>query len=162
MRLWQSRGRSSSRQLLPDVGATLCSRVDIYCDFQGWVPQPRDYDRFVTRSRRNTAHIAIHHDGRRFTGFTFGHDAMVARLYDKTVEIRHSGKEWMRAVWAESLDPSKPVWRLEFQLRRELLAQCSLQQPQDGLGKRQDLWTYATRWLSLRSQRVCVGSSACT
>jgi hypothetical protein len=42
---------------------------------------------------------------------------------------------------------------MEFQLRREVLTQCSLQKPEDAVQKRQDLWTYATRWLSLRSQK---------
>ena len=137
--------------LLPDIGDVLCSRVDIYTDFQGWVPRPHDYDRFVTRSRRNTSHLAIHHDGRQFTGFTFGRDAIVARLYDKGAEIAHSGKDWMRTVWGDRLDQLRPVWRLEFQLRREVLAECSLQEPEVVVQKRQDLWTYATQWLSLRS-----------
>ena len=139
--------------LLSEVNETLCSRVDIYADFQGWVPRPRDYDRFVTRSRRNTWHITVHHDGRRFTGFTFGRGAIVARLYDKSAEIAHSGKDWMRVVWGDRGDPSKPVWRLEFQLRREVLAECALSEPDEVLGQRQDLWTYATRWLSRRSPR---------
>jgi hypothetical protein len=141
---------------LPELTGTLCSRVDIYADFQGWAPRPHDHERFVTRSRRNTSHIAVHHDGRRFTGFTFGRDAIVARLYDKTAEIAHSGKDWIRSVWGDQVDPLRPVWRLEFQLRRELLAECSLREPEDALRRRQDLWTYATRWLSLRSHKTGV------
>jgi hypothetical protein len=117
--------------LLSEVAEALCSRVDVYADFQGWVPRPHDYERFVTRSRRNTSHVAIHYAGRHFTGFTFGRDAMVARLYDKSAEIAHSGKDWMRTIWGDRLDPLRPVWRLEFQLRREVLAQCSLQDPDD-------------------------------
>lgn len=127
--------------------------MDIYADFQGWVPRPHDYGRFVTRSRRNTSHIAIHHNGRHFTGFTFGRNAMVARLYDKSAEIAHSGKDWMRTVWCDRLDPLRPVWRMEFKLRREVLAQCSLSDPEAVVENRQDLWAYATRWLSLRSPR---------
>ena len=138
---------------LPALTGALCSRADIYADFQGWAPRPHDYERFVTRSRRNISHIAVHHDGRRFTGFTFGRDAIVAGLYDKSAEIAHSGKDWMRCVWGDQLDPLRPVWRLEFQLRREALAECSLREPEDVLKKRQDLWTYAMRWLSLRSHR---------
>jgi hypothetical protein len=140
--------------LLDQVDDTICSRVDIYIDFQGWVPRSDDYDRFITRSRRNTSHIAVHHDGRRFTGFTFGRDAMVARLYDKGLEITHSGKGWMREVWADKLDPSAPVWRLEFQLRRQVLAECSLIEPQDVVAQRQSLWAYAMQWLSLREPIV--------
>jgi hypothetical protein len=139
--------------LLSKVNEALCSRVDIYADFQGWVPRPHDYERFVTRSRRNTWHIAIHHDGRQFTGFTFGRDAIVARLYDKSAEIAHSGKDWMCAVWGDRLDPSIPVWRIDFQLRREVLADCRLSEPEEVLRKRQALRTYATKWLSLRSPR---------
>lgn len=139
--------------LQAEVAGALCSRMDIYVDFQGWVPRPHDYGRFVTRSRRNTSHVAIHHDGRQFTGFTFGRDAIVARLYDKSAQMAQSGKDWMRTVWGDRLDSSRPVWRMEFQLRREVLAQCSLQEPEDVLQKRQDLWTYATSWLSLRSPR---------
>lgn len=135
---------------LPETHQTICSRVDIYADFQGWVPRPEDYDDFITRSRRNTSHITVHHDGRRFTGFTFGRDAMVARIYDKGLEIAHSGKDWMREVWGDRLDPSAPVWRLEFQLRRQLLAECSLTTPEDVLSQRESLWAYAMRWLSLR------------
>jgi hypothetical protein len=139
-----------AQRLLGQVDEVVCSRVDIYADFQGWVPRPEDYDRFVTRSRRNTSHIAVHHDGRRFTGFTFGRDAMVARLYDKSLEIAHSGKGWMREIWADRRDPSAPVWRLEFQLRRQVLAESSLREPQDVTAKWQNLWGYAMKWLSLR------------
>ena len=142
--------RSFVGALLDQVHETVCSRVDIYADFQGWVPVPDDYHRFVTRSRRNTSHIAVHHDGRRFTGFTFGRDAMVARLYDKSLEIAHSGKRWMREVWAAGGDASAPVWRLEFQLRREVLAEWSLTSPEDVLTLWPNLWAYAMQWLSLR------------
>jgi hypothetical protein len=136
--------------LMAQADETICSRVDIYADFQGWVPGSEAYHDFITRSRRNTSHIAVHHDGRRFTGFTFGRDAMVARLYDKSLEIAHSGKRWMHEVWGAGLDLSAPVWRLEFQLRREVLAECSLTSPDEVLAHRPNLWAYAMQWLSLR------------
>jgi hypothetical protein len=75
---------------------------------------------------------------------------MVARLYDKSLEITHSGKDWMRDVWGDLRDPSEPVWRLEFQLRRQVLAECSLSKPEDVLEQRQRVWAYAMQWLSLR------------
>ncbi len=136
--------------LLGQIDDTACSRVDVYADFQGWVPRLEDYDCFITRSRRNTCHISVHHEGRRFTGFTFGRDVIVARLYDKGLEIGHSGKGWMQEIWGHRLDPSAPVWRLEFQLRRAVLAECSLTTPEEVLARGQSLWAYAMRWLSLR------------
>lgn len=136
--------------LLAEMDEVRCSRVDIYADFQGWVPRSDDHQHFVGRSRKNTWHTAVHHDGRSFTGFTFGRDAMVARLYDKSLEITRSGKDWMREVWGDRLDPSQPVWRLEFQLRRQVLKECLLDDAEQVIGRRQHLWAYATRWLSLR------------
>jgi hypothetical protein len=136
--------------LVGEADRMVCSRVDVYADFQGWMPRSEDYDCFITRSKRNMCHSTVHYDGRHFTGFTFGRDAMVARLYDKTLEITHSGKGWMREVWAERLDPSAPVWRLEFQLRRQILAECSLSNPEDVIALRHRLWAYAMQWLSLR------------
>jgi hypothetical protein len=139
--------------LLAKPDQAVCSRVDVYTDFQGWVPRSEDYDCFITRSRRNTCHSAVQYDGRRFTGFTFGRDAMVARLYYKSLEIAHSGKHWMRDFWGKGHDLAAPVWRLEFQLRREARAECSLITPEDVLAQRQGLWAYAMQWLSLRDPR---------
>jgi len=136
--------------LLDQTQETVCSRADVYADFQGWVPRSEDYDCFITGSRRNTCHSTVHYDGRHFTGFTFGRDAMVARLYDKSLEIAHSGKDWMHEVWGDLLDRPAPVWRLEFQLRRQVLAECSLTKPEEVLDQRQSLWAYAMQWLSLR------------
>jgi hypothetical protein len=56
----------------------------------------------------------------------------------------------MREVWGDRLDPSQPVWRLEFQLRRQVLKECSLDDPERVVNRRKQLWTYAMRWLSLR------------
>lgn len=62
-------------------------------------------------------------DRRQFTGFSFGRGKVSARLYDKTKEITISRKGWFRKVWSKATgyDESAPVWRLEFQLRREAL-----------------------------------------
>jgi hypothetical protein len=140
--------------VLAAIHEVRCSRVDVYADFQGWVPRSDDYQRFVVRSRKNTWHTAVHHDGRSFTGFTFGRDAMVARLYDKSLQVRRSGKDWMRDVWGHALDPGVPVWRLEFQLRRQVLKECAIDSPEQAIDRRQQLWRYSTQWLSLREPRL--------
>jgi hypothetical protein len=67
-----------------------------YADFQGWLPVEGDYRRFVTRGRNSTAYVdplQTHFDGSRFTGVRIGKQAMVARLYDKTFEIKSTSKE---------------------------------------------------------------------
>lgn len=131
-----------------------CSRIDLYCDFQGWVPRPDHFADFVSRARRTTTHLRAadgHFTGRAFTGFQFGRDQVVARLYDKSREAAESGKSaWLPAVWGERLDRDEPVWRLEFQFRRKGIASFNLHGAREALACRQDLWREGVRWLSLR------------
>ena len=86
------------------------SRVDLYADFQGWIPNEQDFRRVVTRARRSAQHfdsVRAYFDGPRFTGYQFGRDQLVARLYDKGREAAESGNEaWMREVWGPRLDPT--------------------------------------------------------
>ena len=49
--------------------------------------------------------------------------ALVARLYDKTAEIRKHGVSWLPDLWGEDFTPGSTVWRLEFQFRREALTE---------------------------------------
>lgn len=69
------------------------------------------------------ARASTYGDRRVFTGFSFGRGMISARLYDKTRELSVSRKGWFREVWRRSgtFAEEAPVWRLEFQLRREAL-----------------------------------------
>lgn len=137
------------------LGPAQASRLDLYVDFQGWIPNELDFRRFVTRARRSVEHfeaVQAYFDGQRFTGYQFGRDQLVARLYDKGREAVASGKAaWMREVWGPRLDPAVPVWRLEFQLRREAIAAFNVRTADEAISCRQDFWRYCTgEWLSLR------------
>ena len=123
------------------------SRADLCVDFQGWIPRQEDLDRFICRAR----YRQLHFDVTTCTGLTFGKGTIVARLYDKTREIVHSEKEWMRAAWESGeYDETAPVWRLEFQLRRQSLRELGISSAPDLLEKIADLWNYATeKWLRL-------------
>ena len=138
------------------------TRVDLAVDFQGWVPKPSDLARVVARAASDDSHRIR----RGFTGFSFGGGGnIVARLYDKTAEIKKSGKGWFLEIWKESddFDPKLAVWRIEFQLRRAALRTIRLGKKPDG--KRLDTWTdvrdglaalwqYLSRyWLSFREPR---------
>jgi hypothetical protein len=86
----------------------------------------------------------------RLTGLTFGKDALVARVYDKTVEIGRRGLNWLPDLWGTD-GQDRPVWRLEFQYRRPALVEFNLKTVGETVTARQDLWRYATHdWLSLR------------
>jgi hypothetical protein len=135
------------------------SRADLYADVQGWQPVPGDLHRFVCRAswRRlfeepeADADVPrrLHSIGRRFSGFVFGKGDVVARIYDKTLELVHSGETWPEVIWT-GRDPDQPVWRVEFQYRRRALNEFTVGHVQELLSGRQDLWEYGTRWLSLR------------
>lgn len=146
--------------LTGQLGPSQASRVDVYADFQHWVPNELDFRRVVTRARRSAQHfdtVRAYFDGQRFTGYQFGRDQLVARLYDKGREAAESGKEgWMREVWGPRLDPAAPVWRLEFQLRREAIATFNVRTAEEAIACRQDFWRYCTQeWLEL--SRVSIG-----
>ena len=130
------------------------SRLDLYCDLQGWSPTVEDFDRFHCRAvRRRTYSVPIyeqaHLRGRRPSGFVFGGGDLMARCYDKTLELRVRGSEWPKAIWKD-WDHERPVWRVEFQLRRRALVSLGCSTPSAALAARQELWRYATQWLSLR------------
>src|ERR1041385_9123539 len=135
----------------PDLAV---SRVDLYADAIGWDLVLADLDRFVCRGRSRRGFVDREQafaTGRRLTGFMFGRDALVARLYDKTVEIALRGVTWLRDLWGER-DGEAPVWRLEFQYRRTGLVEVGLRSVADVLAGVQDLWRYgANEWLTLRT-----------
>jgi hypothetical protein len=127
--------------------ATGIGRIDICVDFQGWEPTPSDLNRFIARAEysgtHNIAGVAC--------GLTFGKGGIVARIYDKTLEIGKSSKDWMIPVWASSgFDYSSRVWRLEFQVGRPPLLEMKLACMSDALKDLGRLWSYlTTKWLRL-------------
>jgi hypothetical protein len=130
------------------------SRLDLYCDLQGWSPVIEDFDRFHCRGVRRRAYSMpaqdqAHLRGRRPSGFVFGGGDLMARCYDKTLELRVRGAEWPKAIWRD-WDQEQPVWRVEFQFRRRALVSLGCSTPAEALAARQELWRYATQWLSLR------------
>ncbi|MHB1939271.1 MAG: hypothetical protein ACYCS9_00375 [Candidatus Dormibacteria bacterium] len=131
------------------------SRLDLYCDTQNWSPTMDDFDRFHCRGVRRRvysmpAEDQAHTRGRKPNGFVFGGGDLMARCYDKTLELRSRGSEWPKALWVD-WDQAQPVWRVEFQFRRRPLVSLGCSTPDEALAARQELWHYGTQWLSLRT-----------
>lgn len=166
----------------PDVQV---SRLDLACDFAGWLPTPELLESIVGRvirrdpiyehhtelgeeAPRRKPFAKLHNTGRTFTGFTFGGGPLLCRLYDKTVELRRSGKKWFEPKWAAAgwrgVEEDGHVWRLEFQVRRDSLRHAELSFADDALEMRSwadvkrgldGLWQYLTqKWLSYRLPRT--------
>lgn len=125
------------------------SRVDLCVDFTTTAPLETISDlNWVTRAKNFSRYI----DKRQFSGWSIGIGGDIsARLYNKTLELEHSGKEYMHTVWAEcGWDGVSPVWRLEFQFRRTVLRQLGVRSYTDLINHLGGLWLYACQdWLKL-------------
>ena len=136
-------------RLLGDVEAPKVSRVDPFLDFasdvdmEGW-----KRDAWVTRAQA----IAQYAEDRDFTGWTIGvGSALSARLYQKVIESKKSGKEYIHDLWRlAGWDGELPVWRMEFQIKREVLVQLDLDSLPSVMEHLDGLWSYVTTdWLRL-------------
>ena len=135
-------------ELSGDVDAAQISRVDLYVDFSAGINFSEvAEEQWLTQARMGYRYQI---DGN-FTGWAFGRKDVHARLYNKTLEIRSSQKDYYPALWKQSgWDGESTVWRLEFQYRRERLRQFSLNGLTDLLDQVGTLWDYATKhWLRL-------------
>ena len=141
------------RDLFPRGCRPLVSRADVFVDEQGWMPEQSDFTHFCCRAmRRRMLEVTrqAHAYGGRFSGFTFGKGDLLARIYNKTLENAVTRRTWPELLW-EGRDPGLPVWRVEFQFRRSILAETGLMGMDDAVRHRQGLWDYGCRWLSLRA-----------
>lgn len=141
------------RALLSELGEIKeeanVSRIDLFVDFQSNVDM-ESWDRhaWVTRASGINAYAVNGH----FSGWSIGLGGiMSARLYNKLLEIVVSGKAWIVPLWKQTgWDEQSPVWRLEFEIKREVLTQKQLGKLSAVLKHLDGLWSYATtEWLRL-------------
>ena len=76
---------------------------------------------------------------------------MAGRLYGKLFEITKSNKGYLIPLWqAAGWEAGEPIWRLEFEFKRQMLTQKGLSKLTDVLANMNGLWSYATtEWLKL-------------
>jgi hypothetical protein len=78
----------------------------------------------------------------------------MARIYNKTAELRLAGREEKRAIehalWTSGgWDGSADVTRVEFQHRGEFLDEVELRDPDELEGKLDAVWQHDVKWLRL-------------
>jgi hypothetical protein len=141
------------RSILNELGTLTdlahVSRLDLCADFvshenmESW-----GREAWVTRGKQ----IAAYAVADQFTGWTIGLGGVIAcRLYNKLLEIIESGRDDLLPLWlAAGWQAGDPIWRVEFQFRREVLAQHGLVRLDEVLSNLNGLWSYAsTEWLRL-------------
>lgn len=125
------------------------SRIDLFVDFQSSFDM-EDWDRhaWVTRASAINAYSV----SGQFSGWSIGLGGIIsARLYNKLLEIIASGKEWIIPLWQKGgWDNTGVIWRLEFELKREVLTQKGISKLAEVMNHLNGLWSYATtEWLRL-------------
>jgi hypothetical protein len=134
---------------LGEVNPPKVSRIDLFVDFASSVDMEEWSRRaWVTKA----SSVSQYAQDQTFTGWLVGAgSALMARLYNKQIEIKKSGKTYLEPLWREiGWDTVQPVWRLEFQFKREVLDQLGLNSVPGVLDHLNGLWSYATtEWLKL-------------
>lgn len=125
------------------------SRIDLFVDFQSSVDM-ESWDRhaWVTRASAINAYAV----SGQFSGWAIGMGGILsARLYNKLLEVVLKGNEWIIPLWqATGWNGEGLVWRLEFEMKREVLVQKGLSKLPEVLNHLDGLWSYATtEWLRL-------------
>lgn len=126
------------------------SRIDLFADFQGWDLTGDQRGSFVCRA----TDVGLFEANGALTGLQFGKRSsgtVDARIYNKTIEILSSGSEYWKEIWGDSYDPSRDVFRVEFEVLRGALREFMLDDPDDVLDATGALWAYLTTWLSYRT-----------
>jgi hypothetical protein len=141
------------RKILNELGTLTdvahVSRIDLCADFVS-SENMESWDRraWVTRAKKINAHAV----SEKFTGWSIGMGGNIScRLYNKLLEIQTSGRTDLLPLWkAAGRQESDPVWRVEFQFMREVLAQHGLISLDSVMANLNGLWSYAaTEWLRL-------------
>lgn len=134
---------------LGDVNPPKVSRIDLFVDFASSVDiESWKRSAWVTKA----SGVSQYAQDQNFTGWLIGAgSALMARLYNKRIEIEKSGKTYLEPLWREAgWDAEQPVWRLEFQFKREVLDQLGLNSVPGVLDHLNGLWSYVTtEWLKL-------------
>ncbi len=135
-----------------EITSEVLSRADLTVDIQG--NPVFNFVNIVSKSRSREEIYKVFSTGNDITVYRYGSSPVSLRIYDKTEEIKKSGKTWFYDLWLNAgWDGVIPVWRVEFQLRRDFLKEYkihSFNDLQNGLG---DIWRYLTEeWFSLREK----------
>lgn len=106
------------------------SEIHLAKDIQGYNFNILDFYRLKSLKKNKQIFqqdTQLFYNGLKFSGFSIGKGAEMLRIYNKTHEIdKNKNKAFVQFLsWDlnPDYDKEKPVWRIEFQLRREKLKQ---------------------------------------
>lgn len=123
------------------------SRIDLAVDVQGFEFTDDDFARMVCPA----SYRSITREGDGVT-YQLGKGDVVMRIYRKDAELRAHKKESYAKLWERhpSYDPSMPVWRVEVQLRGQVLKELGAREVNAAFAKLGRLFRFGTVWAELR------------
>jgi hypothetical protein len=164
------------REVEPTTGEVLPGRCEVRvsivhqcADVQGWVPKLAELGGIVKRA---DSLDVWGNDGQKYeedglnwrlakgdalaTVAAGRSNRLRASVYDKTKELKKSGKDWFRDVWGQnpSYSADLPVWRVEFQYGRDLLHKHRIETLEDLRRHQDQLFRYGLAWFSWRERQA--------
>jgi hypothetical protein len=158
-----------AREVFPNGVEVRVSHFHQCADVQGWLPQLADLGGIVKRADDldifDDEGNKYEEDGLRYRlakgdglqGVAAGRsNRLRMSIYDKTKELKKSGKEWFREVWMQhpNYNPDLPVWRVEPQYGREFLHKYRIETVDDLRAQQDALFRYGLAWFSWRERQV--------
>ncbi|MFD0680343.1 MULTISPECIES: replication initiation factor [unclassified Paenibacillus] len=140
------------------ISETKLSRLDICADTDEAQFIENDRRGIVTRAKGIAIHgvdDSAYFQGKKFSGFVVGRNPLLARIYNKSLEIKKSAKVWFKDIWIKhGWNEKKDVWRVEFQLRGDVLKEYGIHTIDDVLPVEANLWSSLTQgWLTIRTPK---------
>jgi hypothetical protein len=128
------------------------SRCDLCMDVQMPFPNIDPKREILAKAKGKAQYIEVYANGYRGTGYKVGKGALVARIYDKALEITASQKEWFKDIWLfNGWDGKSKVIRVEFQARRQFLKEMSVENFESLTDFLADIWRYCVSdWMTVR------------
>lgn len=133
-----------------DIIADKLSRADLACH--------TDKLKFETMLdihenwRGNFRKVEHYFYNRKLNGFTFGsfNDLnIMCRIYDKSLEIKTSGKTWFNEIWTSQDMDIENVWNVEFQVGRKFFREHNIETVNDFIVHMRGIWEYLTKdWIT--------------
>ncbi|PLY16769.1 MAG: hypothetical protein C0631_02695 [Sedimenticola sp.] len=124
------------------------SRVDLCVD--ALLPDPIWTPDLKVYASTRATNIGAYDTHRKLNGIAIGQGALLARLYDKPLEIRQKSKKfWMYDIWdIKDVPEGMKIIRIEFQLRREKIKELGINDISELLMHIDNIWGYCTqKWL---------------
>jgi len=131
-----------------EVKGNKISRADLCCHTDDLFPTS---NLEVWRGRFRKIELFTYN--RAINGLVFGsfkENNVMCRIYDKTLEIKSSGKAWFNEIWSKQDMNINNVWNIEFQVGRKFFKEHNIESSQDFIIQMRGIWEKLTgNWINL-------------